>query len=73
VFLTLFATLAAICVWCLLVVAAVNEGWFKSALTTSRAPAALVEAAQESFRKALELQPGFSSDYSANDYGLAGS
>ena len=104
VFLTLFATLAAICGWCLLVLAAVNEGWFKSPLTTSRAPAAFVEAAQRSvfatlagwfpeapqvydslayahwrrgdverardiFRKALELQPGFSSDYSSADYG----
>lgn len=28
--------------------------------------------ARENFRKALELQPGFSSDYSAENYSVAG-
>lgn len=32
-----------------------------------------VERAQQTFREARELQPGFQSDYSATDYGLDGS
>lgn len=31
-----------------------------------------VEHAQDAFRRARELQPGFSSDYSSNDYGVDG-